>query len=195
MLVGQNVALTGSATDGAGNPLPASALSWKVLLHHVDEVNPGNAHTHPHHDAAGVATTSFPMPAPEDLRATALSFLEVRLTAMDADGLTATVTRTIQPRRVEVTFRSLPAGVPLEVAGETFAAPRTAVLWAGWEVNLAAPELFTSSTGLVWTFKEWSDQGERSHTLVAPAEASTYTAVYTADLPFQRYLPATFGGP
>jgi len=141
--VGQAITLQGSATDtqddSDGNPATNPTLSWNVLLHHVDQANPGNAHTHPFFSANGVTTTSFSAPAPEDFSATALSYLEIQLTATDSWGLAATITRTLQPNRVNVTFATVPAGLDLSVNGSAMTTTRMLASWQSYALNLDVP--------------------------------------------------------
>src|SRR5919112_1802130 len=92
--VGEQITLSGSATDPEDGQLPEGSLRWEVLLHHN-----GN-HTHPYFSETGNNLT-ITAPMPEGLDATGPgNFLEVRLTATDKKGLSKTVTREIQPNRV-----------------------------------------------------------------------------------------------
>ena len=78
--VGNAISFSGSATDAEDGTLPASALSWSVILHHC----PGDGstcHTHPVQDFTGVASGSFPAPDHDYP-----SYLEIRLTATDSSG-------------------------------------------------------------------------------------------------------------
>ena len=79
--VNQRVTLNGSAVDPEQGSLPASALTWTVLLHHNDD------HVHPLLLQSG-NNISFNFPAPEDFQASAGSYVEVILEATDAGGLT-----------------------------------------------------------------------------------------------------------
>jgi chitodextrinase len=56
--VGDVIQFSGSATDPEEGQLPASALSWTLLLHHC----PGTCHIHPIQDFAGVSQGSFTAP-------------------------------------------------------------------------------------------------------------------------------------
>jgi hypothetical protein len=53
--VGDVIGFAGGATDAQDGPLPASALSWDLVLHHC----PSNCHTHPMQTFDGVAGGSF----------------------------------------------------------------------------------------------------------------------------------------
>jgi glucose/arabinose dehydrogenase/PKD repeat protein len=169
--VGQTITLTGSATDAQDGTLPASGLSWRVLLNH------NGTHTHPLLGPVTGNNVTFTAPAPEDLEATDLSFLEIHLTATDRGGLSAATERNFQPNRVNVTFATSPAGLDLVVNGMTLTGPETVTSWEGWGLDASAPLSQTDGSG-TQVFQSWSDGGISSHRIVTPASAATYTAVY-----------------
>jgi hypothetical protein len=175
--VGQVVNVTGSASDAEDGPLPASALSWDVKLFHVDETNPGNTHSHPHTQLSGSSTLNFTVPPPEDLYASAGSYLLVTLTATDSEGLTGTATKVVNPKRVKVWFATSPNGLKLTVQGIviTPTVPLSVTVWPNWQVTLNAP---ASQAGR--PFDHWSDGGGAAHTITAPSSPLTYTATYGA---------------
>jgi len=172
--VGQNVSLTGTASDAQDGALPASALSWTVLLHH-------DVHTHPFLGPVSGNGIALTAPAPEDLLAATNSYLEVRLTATDSDGTPATVTRSFLPAKVNVTFATVPAGLALTVNGTALTGPQTVVSWVGYVLNAAAAAQTFQSTPYV--FGSWSDGGAASHAITTPAAAATYTATFTVAPP------------
>ena len=76
--VGQQITLSGSATDPEDGQLPEGSLQWEVLQHH------NGSHTHPVLSETGNNLT-ITAPMPEGLDATgAGNYLEVRLTATDS---------------------------------------------------------------------------------------------------------------
>jgi glucose/arabinose dehydrogenase/PKD repeat protein len=171
--VGQQITLSGSATDPEDGQLPASSLRWEVLRHH------NGSHTHPYFSGTGNNLT-ITAPPPEDLFATgAGNHLEVTLTATDSAGVSKTVTREVQPNRVEVSFGSSPSGASLQVNGETFAAPRTLVSWEGYQlsVNSLSPQTLSART---YVFSSWSDGKSQQHAIVTGATPGTYTAAFRA---------------
>jgi glucose/arabinose dehydrogenase len=195
--VGQTITLQGTGSDAEDGTLAGSALAWAVLLHHVDENNPANHHTHPYFTGVGFSNTTTG-PHPEDLSAAGLSYLEVRLTATDSLGQSVTVTRTLEPVRVAARFVTVPAGLQLTVNGEAITAPRTLTLWQGWSLPISAPATQTGSLGQTLTWQNWSDQGAATHTITAPGTPITYTAAYAAingSLTLRNYLPIVEGGP
>jgi len=168
--VGQTVTLTGSATDPEDGPLPDSALSWTVLLHHNGD------HTHPVLGPSPGNGLTFTAPAPEGLSATELSFLEVRLAARDSKGLTRTVTRAYHPNRVPLTFETDPDGLTVRLNDEPYLAPATVISWEGYGLSVAASS--QSHGDQLYLFQSWSDNGAASHVVTTPVTAATYIATF-----------------
>ncbi|WP_117211236.1 PQQ-dependent sugar dehydrogenase [Allorhizocola rhizosphaerae] len=170
--VGETVSFTGRATDPQQGTLPASALSWQLRMQHC--ASAGNCHTHVVQNWAGVASGSFVAPDHEYP-----SYLELALTATDAQGLSHTVVRRLDPRTVRLTFASDPAGVQLTVGSFTGAAPFVREVIQGSTNTVSAPATYTSGLQK-YQFDRWSDGGARAHVIVAPATDTTYTAIYRA---------------
>jgi PKD repeat protein len=169
--VGQVVNLTGSATDPDDGALPASRLSWTVILHH-------NAHTHPFLGPVTGSPVALTCPAPEDLAATDASYLEVRLTATDLGNLSATVVRNFQPLKVPITIQTVPTGLVIPVNGLNQTGPTTFNSWANYVLNVDAPNQGLAGTNYTWT--SWSDGGARAHAITTPLTTTTYTATFQA---------------
>jgi uncharacterized repeat protein (TIGR01451 family) len=168
--VGDTIAFSGSATDPQQGTLPGSALSWQLILHHC----PSNCHTHPLQTFTGVASGSFAAPDHEYP-----SYLELRLTATDGGGLTNTKTLQLDPKTVELSFASSPAGLQLTVGGSTSTTPFTRTVIEGSTNSISAPSPQTLG-GTSYAWASWSDGGAQSHNVVANA-AATYTAAYAAN--------------
>ena len=116
--VGQSITFSGSATNAQGATLPASALSWQLILHHCSALVPTSCHQHPLQTFTGASGT-FSAPDHEYP-----AYLELVLTARDGT-LSATTSRRLDPRTVDLTFESTPAGLPLSVGAEAQTAPFT----------------------------------------------------------------------
>jgi PKD repeat protein/endonuclease YncB( thermonuclease family) len=162
--VGDLVEFAGSATDAQDGPLPASALSWRLILHHC----PSNCHTHPLQSFDGVAGGSFTTPDHEYP-----SHLELRLTARDSGGLTDTRSVQLNPNTVELTLNSNPGGLALVLNGSEAETPFTRTVIRGSRNSLSAP-----TPQATWQFKAWSDGGAQTHDVIADATA-THTATFT----------------
>ena len=120
--VGDTIAFAGGATDAQDGALPASALSWSLVMHHC----PSNCHTHPLQTFDGVAGGSFTTPDHEYP-----AHLELRLTARDSGGLTDTESIRLDPRTVALTLSANPGGLNLALNGATAATPFTRTVIQG----------------------------------------------------------------
>jgi len=167
--VGETLTLSGSASDAQDGALPASSLTWSVLRHH-------DTHSHPWLQPTSGNNLTVTAPPPEDLGAATNSYLEVLLTATDSAGLTATVSRIVTPRTVNLTFASAPSGRTLLIDGVSTVTPATITSWEAYALNVDVP----SQAG--FEFVSWSDGGARAHTITTPASAATYTATFRATL-------------
>jgi glucose/arabinose dehydrogenase len=166
--VGDVVTFAGSATDTQDGTLPASALSWDLVLHHC----PANCHQHPLQSYPGVAGGSFTTPDHEYP-----SFLELRLTATDSGGLTNTATLRLDPRTVVLSFHTNPGSMQLVVnsTAATSAFSRTVIVGSSNTLSAISPQ---TKGGKSYAFSSWSDGGAQTHTITAPASATTYVARY-----------------
>jgi hypothetical protein len=166
--VGDSIAFSGHATDTQDGTLPASALSWQVILHHCTT----GCHTHLVQSFPAVASGSFNAPDHDYP-----SSLELRLTATDSGGLTATTTVTLQPRTANLTFQSNPSGLQLTAGLTTARAPFTITAIVNQTIQLIAPTPQTYRKKN-YVFVSWSDSGAQTHPIRAPATNATDTATY-----------------
>jgi hypothetical protein len=170
--VGDTINFSGSAVDGHGVPLPASALSWNVLMHHCIG-NTTNCHIHFVQAFSGVASGSFTAPDHEYP-----SYLELQFTATDpSNGLQATTSVRLDPQTVTLTFQSTPSGASLSVDGFTGATPFTYDVIVGSNNSVSAPDQ-QSLGGADYDFISWSDKEAESHTILAGSAPATYSANY-----------------
>jgi hypothetical protein len=115
---------------------------------------------------------------PEGLDSTgAGNYLEVRLTATDSKGLFKTVTREIQPNRVNLSFATNPRGLSVLINGQNFATPKTLLSWEGYTLNVNVPSPQTLS-GTSHAFSSWSDGKLKQHNIVTEEAPGTYTATF-----------------
>ena len=180
--VGDVIAFSGSGTDPQDGNLPASALSWSLILNHC----PSNCHSHPLQDFVGVSSGSFTAPDHEYP-----SNLELVLRVTDSGGLTSTASVTLQPQTVALTFASSPSGLQLVLNGASAATPFTRTVIAGSSNTISAPSPQTLN-GNNYAFASWSDGGAQTHVITASA-TSTYSATYLA--PPRNTSPPAITGP
>ena len=159
-----------SATDPQQGTLPASALSWNLIVLHCTA--PTDCHSHD----AGARRGS-----PGQLRRPGPRVSVLPRAAADRDGCRradgdperASSTRA----RCSSHFATSPGGLQLTFNGETPTAAFTRTVIEGSTNSLSAPTPQQRKGG-TWAFQSWSDGGAQSHTIVAPASATTYTASY-----------------
>jgi glucose/arabinose dehydrogenase/PKD repeat protein len=165
--VGDTINFSGHATDQQSGNLGADALTWSLVQQHC----PSTCHEHLVQTFPGTTGGSFVAPDHEFP-----SYLELRLTATDPDGLSTTTTRQLHPQTVELTFESTPAGLTLAVGSTDQPTPfqRTVILGSTLSISAVSPQ---ASGGTTYEFVSWSDGGAQTHSIVANAPA-TYGATY-----------------
>jgi PKD repeat protein/glucose/arabinose dehydrogenase len=164
--VGDVISFSGGATDAQDGALPASALSWQLILQHC----PSNCHQHLLQTFDGVASGSFTAPDHEYP-----SYLELKLTATDSGGLTDTKTLRLDPKTVVLSFQTNPSGLTLAVNSSSSKAPFTRTVIVGSRNTISAP-LPQTKGGKTYNAVTWSDGGATTHSIVAPSTGTTYTA-------------------
>ena len=169
--VGDPLSFSGSATDEQDGTLPASKLSWQMVLQHC----PSDCHAHLLQAWNGEASGSMTAPDHEYP-----SYLELRLTAVDSLGQSTTVTRRLDPQTATVTVGSQPSGLQLTLGSRTAIAPFTRTLIVGSTASLSAPSPQSDLGGLTYSFGAWSDDGGQSHNVTVGTTPATYTATYAA---------------
>ena len=165
--VGSVIDFAGGATDAQDGPLPASDLSWSLVLHHC----PSNCHTHFLQTFDGVAGGSFTAPDHEYP-----SHLELKLTATDSSGLTATKSVELYPRTTDLTLASSPTGLKLAFNGSLLRTPFTKTVIRGSRNTISAPSPQTKGASS-WSFEAWSDGRPQTHDVIR-GQPLTYTATY-----------------
>jgi glucose/arabinose dehydrogenase/PKD repeat protein len=171
--VGDVISFSGSATDPVDGQLPASALSWNLVLHHCPtEVS--SCHTHDIQTWQGVSSGTFTAPDHEYP-----AYLELQLTATDSRGLSNTTTLRLDPRTVQLTLASKPGGLSLTLDGTTAAAPIVQTVIQNSTHTVAAMDQARGKQS--YEFIRWSDGQPATHTIVVTASA-TLTATFHKDV-------------
>ena len=174
--VGDTIAFSGTAVDSQDGTLPGSALVWTLVMHHC----PSNCHAHEITTKTGASGT-FTAPDHEYP-----SYLELRLTAEDSGGLTDTMSVSLYPKTVNLTFAAQPHNFRLTYLAETATSPftRTAIVGASGSISADRVQTFGGRT---FRFSHWSDGGPRTHNVIAPGSTTTYTAIYRAERDPRRW--------
>lgn len=171
--VGERINFSGAAFDA--NPLPNTAYTWQLLMHHCPGGDLTNCHVHNVQTAVG-QTGSFDAPDHDYP-----SYLELILTVKNSQGISATNAVNLYPRTVNVAFCSLPNnGVTITAGGTTTAAaPFTKTVILGSQFTVVTPTT-ASDAGSDYSFVNWSDGGAQSHLITANSNL-TLTANYRAN--------------
>jgi glucose/arabinose dehydrogenase len=173
--VGDAIAYSGHATDSAGNPVPASGLTWQLNIRHCARQDTTSCHTHFGSTVAGVSSGSFVAPNHDWP-----SHLELVLTAT-ANGLSASKTIQLQPKTATLTLNSSPSGAPgMTMGADTGTAPFTETFIQNSSTDVTAPASATIGGGS-YAFSSWSDGGALTHTVTIPRADSTLTATFVPD--------------
>ncbi len=168
--VGDSVSFSGGGSDPQEGALAPARMTWALVMRHCVTVS--DCHSHTIQSYPGVSEGKFTAPDHEYP-----SYLELRLTVTDSGGLSDTATLRLDPRTVDLTFRTDPVGLSLLVGQESTVTPFTRTVIVGSRNSIAAPSP-QSLNGSSQGFASWSDGGTRTHEIVAPATATTYTATF-----------------
>jgi hypothetical protein len=106
------------------------------------------------------------------------SYLELQLTATDSGGLSHTRSVRLDPRTVDLTLASSPSGLRLGFDGAQAPAPFTRRVIVGSRHSITADTPQPGPGKKTYQFQAWSDGGDTSHDIIAPAVNTTYTATY-----------------
>ena len=172
--VNQTINFSGSATDPEQGTLPGSALDWQLIINHCSA--PGNCHDHGIQTFENTASGSFVAPDHEYP-----STLELRLTATDSANNAATVSRTLDPRTVQLTVASDPPGLTVSSGDQTGAAPLVSTVIEGSAntISTSAPQVANNTS---YEFAGWSDGQGQTHNAAATT-STTYTARFAPHTP------------
>lgn len=158
--VGETVDYEATATDPDGETFGAGLTPhWEFTLEHC----PAGCHEHPL-SSADSASGSFVAP-PHEMP----SHLKLEFTATDSRGMSDTKTVEINPRTVEVSVESDPAGISLGLQNVQSNEPASATIIAGGTASVSAPQTATVG-GQEYEFSSWSDEKARVHELTSSAD-------------------------
>jgi glucose/arabinose dehydrogenase len=163
------------ASDAAGFDINDANIKTNVLLHH-------NVHVHPFVGPLTGRVGSFTIPTTGE--ASADTWFEVIVTATDANGLSATKTVNIRPRKVTLTLATSPAGLGISLDGVPVPTPHVVGGVVGFKRELSAPPTALSADGTVYHFTGWSDGKAIRHFITTLSADTTYTATYEPSAPF-----------
>jgi glucose/arabinose dehydrogenase len=166
---GETINFSGTGTDPEDGNLPGSAFTWQVDFHHDTHFHPFVAPT------TGSASGSFTIPTIGETDPDV--WYRIHLTVKDSRGLTHSTFRDVFPHKVNLSLKTEPAGLGLELDDQPTATPYASPAVVGLTRTLGAPATQVKD-GVVYEFDGWSDGGARGHDVTTPAADVTYTARY-----------------
>lgn len=165
--VGQKIRFAAKARD-KDQRLGKKAYSWSLSIRHC----PKSCHTHPINQWPGAKRGRFRAPDHEYP-----SHLLLSVSVTDARGLTVTRSVRIDPKSVDLTFATKPAGLRLNAGGSRGRGPFTRTFIVGSLLGLSAAKE-QKRNGRTYRFVRWSDGGKISHDVTAPFKPTTLVAIY-----------------
>jgi glucose/arabinose dehydrogenase len=168
--VGQAIAFSATGTDPQDGVLAPPAFDWALSIRHCPDV----CHTHPLEQFRDRRSGSFRAPDHEFP-----SHLLLTLTLTDSRGMPVRRTIRLDPKSVKVTFATKPKRLRLTAAGTAAKAPFAKRFIVRSRATVTAPKT-QRKRGVTYRFRRWSDRGDASHEIVAPAKKTTLTATYRA---------------
>jgi glucose/arabinose dehydrogenase len=174
--VGDEIDLNASATDAKGNgifePLP---YYWVTRMAHCPNLaDPTACHIHPLQTFSGIKHAELLAPQHEYP-----SYIDVVVRVSDKRGLSGTATMRIDPRTVDLSLSSNPAGIELLAGSDSQLTPFSTKAIDGSEILISAPSTAVVE-GKTYTFASWSDGGGREHPIIVSPSNATFSATYAA---------------
>ncbi len=167
---GDVIAYSGDGTDPDDGRLPDSAFTWNIDFLHDGHVHPGTPVT-------GVRSGSFTIPTSgHDFSGN--TRYRITLTVRDSTGLSSTKSVTVNPRKVNLSFDTVPAGRTIYLDGIARVAPFTYDTLVGFNHTIEARTQTAGNTS--YTFASWSDGGGQQHTITVPSTSQSYTATFNS---------------
>jgi glucose/arabinose dehydrogenase len=167
-VAGDVISFSGDGTDPDDGTLPASAFTWNIDFLHEGHVHPGTPIT-------GQKNGTFTIPT-QGHDFSGNTRYRIALTVTDSAGLTSTQYVLIYPRKVNLSFDTVPSGLTLYLDGIAKTTPFVYDTLIGFNHAVEARNQ-TSGTS-AYTFSSWSDGGAQTHTITVPSTPATYTASF-----------------
>lgn len=170
---GTTITLRGAGSDAEDGALTdPAAFTWWIDFHHGTGAA---AHTHPALPETSGTTIAYTIPNNNETDADV--FYRVYLRVRDSDGQTHTTFRDILPRTTRLTFQTDPPGLKVRLDGLVKTTPLAvdSVVGVVRTLDVASPQTLG---GVNYEFVNWSDGGAAYHTIITPADATTYTTVF-----------------
>jgi glucose/arabinose dehydrogenase len=166
----QSFTFTGTGTDPEDGDLAPSQFKWKVDLYHA---------THVHDGIFSETGKTYSYTIPTQGHTETNIWYRVTLVVTDAGGLTDTAYIELQPKKVMMTFNTVPAGLAITLDGEPLPTPATIEGVTGIlrALGVNDPQLLQNKA---WAFASWTDgPPSKTYLITTPGTNKSYTANFT----------------
>lgn len=166
---GSPINFAGAAADYSGAPLPPNAFVWTGEFHSNDVAAAAFG------PLTGVTNGSYFVTA--NAAVITNIFYRVNLVVTDTNGNQSAASADIEPKLSQLTFDTVPTGLPLALDGMAFTTPVSLAMVVGMNHSIVAPSPQVQS-GTNYQFVVWSDGGAAAHVLTVPATNAIFIASY-----------------
>ncbi len=183
---GTAITFRGNASDSEDGPLNPEGFEWRV--DYLTTIDGGDADndglpgiTRPFLSAAdigGVASSQFTPATVSPYTLSDVAYV-ITLSVEDSAGLRDTQQLIVDPNLITLTLQTNPDGLDLTFNGQPVTAPFVFESIVGFEHEVSTPASQVSG-GMTLNFEQWSDAGERTHTITIPPTDLTLTATFVA---------------
>jgi len=166
---GAPIVFAGAATDYTGTPLSTNAFSWS-----------GNFYSNGVAYAAFgplAGTTNGAYVVPDNAATITNIAYRIYLTVTDTNGYQQTVSTDVLPQTSQLSFTTVPPGLPLSLDGQSLSTPASLTAVVGMSRQISAPSPQPDS-GANLSFVLWSDGGAATHEILVPPTNTVFTASY-----------------
>jgi len=162
---GDQLTITGTASDPEDGTPPPEAFEWEVVFHH-------NTHTHPFIEPFS-GTRSFTATIPTDDETDTDVFYRIHLRVTDSVGNTTEVTRDVLPRTSTANLQAVPWSWQLTLDGSPVATPTSFAGVVGVRRTLGAPP--RTVNGQSWVLDCWEDHSTATERPILMASSASRT--------------------
>lgn len=164
-----------SAVDEFGQVIPDENFITEILHHR-------GSHIHPHEGPlTGVNSGEFYIPAIG--KADPDQWYEIKITAIDNDGLSTTNSRLVYPELSSYTVDSTIPNSTILIDGSPWLTPKEVSGLIGFEQELSV-NFIQDISGTLYRFSSWEHGGERTQTISMPQVPETFLVNLTPTTPY-----------
>ncbi len=166
---GTSISFSGSGTDAEDGTLATNAMSWQINFHHD---------THKHDEPPRVGISSGTFEIPDQGETSANVWYRIILSITDSKGSVGKDSVDIQPQKSSLNFVTDPSGLQITIDGQPKTTPVSieSVVGIKREIGTYGPQTLNN---VGYQFSNWLHGGDVIQLLATPANAITYTAVFS----------------